>query len=87
MTRRALILFGVWMVAGMGWLASAASAGPGQEPAAVEPSPVVAHEALLNRYCITCHNERLAARGTVPIALRTADLADVPGQRRAPGRR
>ena len=78
MTRRILLLFGVWVVAGAPWLAPAASAGPGQEPAVAEPSPVAAHEALLSRYCITCHNERLAARGTVPIALRTADLADVP---------
>ena len=79
MTRRLLVLFGVWMVAGTVWLAPAASAGPGQDPAAAEPSPVAAHEALLQRYCLTCHNERLAARGTVPIALRTGDLADVPG--------
>ncbi len=79
MTRRIFVLFGVWMVAGVMGLAPAVSAGPGQEPAAAEPSPVAAYEALLNRYCLTCHNERLAARGTVPVALRTADLADVPG--------
>ena len=79
MTQRAIVLLGVWVVIAALWLAPAASAAPGQAPAAAEPSPIVAHEALLNRYCITCHNERLAARGTVPIALRTADLADVPG--------
>ena len=79
MTRRISFLFGVWVAAGALWLVPAASAGPGQGAAAAEPSAVAAHEALLSRYCITCHNERLAARGTVPIALRTADLADVPG--------
>ena len=80
MTRRAFVLFGVWMAAWAVCLAPAALAGPAQETKAAAPeSPVAAHEALLQRYCLTCHNERLAARGTVPIALRTADLADVPG--------
>ena len=46
--------------------------------AGLPPAAAAEHEALLQRYCITCHNERLADRGTVPIALRTADLADVP---------
>ncbi|MCE2540219.1 MAG: DUF1587 domain-containing protein [Acidobacteria bacterium] len=76
MTQRVLVLLGVWAVC----LAPAALAGPAQEAEAAGPeSPVAAHEALLQRYCLTCHNERLAARGTVPIALRTGDLADVPG--------
>ena len=80
MTRRVFVLFGVWMVVWALCLAPAAAAGPAQEEeAAAEPSPVAAHETLLQRYCLTCHNERLAARGTVPVALRTADLADVPG--------
>ncbi|MCY4029836.1 MAG: DUF1592 domain-containing protein [Acidobacteria bacterium] len=52
---------------------------PAAENEAPAPPPSTAeHEALLQRYCITCHNERLAARGTVPIELRTVDLADVP---------
>ena len=80
MTRRVFVLFGVWMVAWALCLAPAAAGGPAQEEeAATEPSPFAAHETLLQRYCLTCHNERLAARGTVPVALRTADLADVPG--------
>ncbi len=80
MTRRAFVLFGVWMAVWAVCLAPAAAAGPAQEPEAPAPgSQVAAHEALLQRYCLTCHNERLAARGTVPVALSTADLADVPG--------
>ncbi len=80
MTRRAFVLFGVWMAVWAVCLAPAAAAGPAQEPEALAPgSQVAAHEALLQRYCLTCHNERLAARGTVPVALSTADLADVPG--------
>ena len=77
MTRYATALFGVWMAASAPF-APASAAGPvGQ--AAAEPAPAARHAALLDRYCLTCHNERLAARGTVPIALRTADLADVSG--------
>ena len=80
MTRRAFVPFGVWMAAWAVCFASAAAAGPAhEEAAAAAPSPVAGHEALLDRYCITCHNDRLAARGTVPVALRTADLDDVPG--------
>ena len=80
MMRRGSVLFGVWMAAWAVWLAPVAAAGPRQEPASEEASSVAGHEALLQRYCITCHNERLAARGTVPIALWTADLADVPAR-------
>ena len=77
MTRHAIALFGVWMAASAPF-APAVAAGPvGQ--AAAESEPAARHAALLDRYCLTCHNERLAARGTVPVALRTADLADVPG--------
>ncbi len=79
MMRRVLVPFGVWAAAWAVSLAPVEATGPGQEPAAGEASPIAAHESLLNRYCVTCHNERLAARGTVPIALRTAELADVPG--------
>ena len=35
------------------------------------------HKALLDRYCLTCHTQRLKERGTVPIALDTLDLAQV----------
>ena len=35
------------------------------------------HKALLDRYCLTCHTQRLKERGTVPIALDTLDLTNV----------
>ena len=41
------------------------------------PMPNEAHETLLQQYCITCHNERLSSRGTVPLELETATLTDV----------
>ena len=40
-------------------------------------SPATANKALLDRYCLTCHTQRLKERGTVPIALDTLDLAHV----------
>src|SRR5262245_64479434 len=43
-----------------------------------ELSPAAApHKAVLDRYCVTCHTQRLKERGTVPIALDTLDLAEV----------
>ena len=35
------------------------------------------HKALLDRYCLTCHTQRLKERGTVPIALDTLDVTKV----------
>ena len=49
----------------------------GQDPL----SPTVApHAALLNQYCVTCHNEGLRSRGTVPLELQTVDLTTVPAE-------
>jgi mono/diheme cytochrome c family protein len=46
-------------------------------PQAPSVSPATANKALLDRYCLTCHTQRLKERGTVPIALDTLDLAKV----------
>ena len=40
-------------------------------------SPAAAHRATFDRYCLTCHTQRLKERGTVPIALDTLDLTRV----------
>ena len=51
----------------------------GAPPASAGQSPGdPAHAALLEQYCLTCHNEALAARGTVPVAIDLSALADVP---------
>lgn len=47
-------------------------------PAAAQAPVDDAHPALLERYCITCHNESLVDRGTVPIAINVSTLNDVP---------
>lgn len=46
------------------------------------PTPRVAptspHQELLDRYCITCHNDRLRDRGTVPLSLESVELSNIP---------
>jgi mono/diheme cytochrome c family protein len=46
-------------------------------PQAAAPPDAVGHKALFDRYCLTCHTQRLKERGTVPIALDTLDLTQV----------
>ena len=59
-------------VIGIGCLPAAA-----QEPANAAPSSTSTstHRALLNQYCVTCHNERLR---TADLTLDTADINRVP---------
>ena len=85
--RRLPRLAGVAMVVGLAG-GGFAAAGPSQAPEPAVPevareergSEIAGHAALLARYCVTCHNPRLAARGTVPIELESVDLEDVPAQ-------
>ena len=50
----------------------AGSAAP--QNAASSPDPHAAQRALVNRYCVTCHNQRTRASG---LALDTLDIAHV----------
>jgi len=47
------------------------------QQAGTPASPAAAHRATFDRYCLTCHTQRLKERGTVPIALDTLDLTKV----------
>ena len=53
----------------------------GQTPAATAPDP---HRALLNTYCVDCHNTRLKTGG---LALDDLDLADRRRMTRRSGKR
>ncbi len=73
----------VWMVTVSLWAASivwtvprAAGpvAGPAQQPVAA--APAAAYRALLDKYCVTCHNERTKTAG---LMLDKADISNVPG--------
>jgi hypothetical protein len=71
------------IVAG-GWLAAilvaaavhTQAAGPAQQPAVAPPASATP-QATLQRYCLTCHNQNLKERGTVPIAFDTLNPSSV----------
>ncbi len=81
--RRLRRLAAIAVVVGLAAGGSAA-VGSAQAPdPAAKPdraSEIAGHAALLERYCVTCHNPRLMARGTVPVALDSVDFEDVPAQ-------
>ena len=69
-------------VAGISWRAARAQAP--QTPAAAAPSTPngadgpAAYQEMLNRYCVTCHNERTRIPAGAPLALDKVNLGD-PG--------
>jgi hypothetical protein len=69
MKRRQNLLIGVWSAMLLG---SVHAARAPQDPAAAASQPAD-HRALLNRYCVTCHNQRLKTGG---LALDTLDVAN-----------
>ena len=83
MTRRTLVGLGAAVLAAAGQLqaepAPGAMAGGGAAPpppftAAAGEAPAAAGRALLDRYCVACHNQRILTAG---LALDTMDLARV----------
>jgi len=61
------------VILAFGW----AFTGPGQGIVRAQQQ-VGERQALLDRYCVTCHSERLRDRGTVPLSLESVDLTDIP---------
>ena len=53
------------------------AAEPPQQPSAISASSSSPQRALLNRYCVGCHNTRQKAQGATPIALDELDLSNV----------
>lgn len=49
---------------------------PQQETANSIPAPIAAHQAVLKRYCVTCHNQRLR---TAQLTLDTVEVQN-PGR-------
>ena len=74
--RRAPLLFSTVLAIGLAavWSGRHTQAAPKQAAPAV---PEAAHRATLDRYCLTCHTQRLKTQGTVPISLEGLDLARV----------
>ena len=48
-----------------------------QQSANAKPAAVSPERALLNQYCVGCHNQRQKAAGATPIALDTLDVSSV----------
>ena len=65
------------------WLAAILTVGrmqaaaPPQQTTAAPAGPAAAQQAVLQRYCLTCHNQTLKERGTVPIAFDKLNLSNV----------
>ena len=53
------------------------AAGPPEQPAQAAAVSAASARELLDRYCVTCHNDAQRRRGGVPISLQAADLAAV----------
>jgi len=70
---RLLIAASVWLLSA-GW--AVISAAPAQDVPAPAASPVAAnHRAVLDKYCVTCHNQKLLTAG---LALDKADVTNIP---------
>ena len=64
---------------GLGWVPGAAAqpvATVSERVGLAQPAATPSR-ALLDRYCVTCHNERLLERGTVPVAFEDLDTENV----------
>jgi mono/diheme cytochrome c family protein len=77
----ALALIGVWITLHVAVPHVVASASAAQAPAST-PTTTPTNQALLKRYCVSCHNEKQRAAGLSPMALDTLDVnrvgADAP---------
>jgi mono/diheme cytochrome c family protein len=69
-------LIGGWMALALAVLYVEASASAAQAPAS-PASATATNQALLNKYCVSCHNEKQRAAGLSPMALDTLDLTRV----------
>ena len=76
MTWRLTVCTAGWLVL-VGTGAYAQAAGPQLPPSRAPAESASSQDALLERYCLACHNERLYARGTVPASFEDLTLADV----------
>src|SRR5262245_17605486 len=65
------LLSGALIVASLG---SGQAAGPQPQVFDANASPIAKHRAVLDRYCVTCHNEKMKAGG---LALDSMDLARI----------
>ena len=71
--RKGLLVAVAWAV----MLVALHVAGSAPVTALSQIPPASAQQELLDRYCLTCHNERQLSQGTVPVSLEHLDTQDV----------
>ena len=81
MMRRMWVVIAGWVVI-IGAVSAVQSAGvwatePQQRPAEASAPASSPQRALLDRYCLTCHNDRRLALSTVPVSFEGLDVAEV----------
>ena len=81
MMRRMWVVIAGWVVI-IGAVSAVQSTGvwatePQQRPAEAVASASSPQRALLDRYCVTCHNDRRLALSTVPVSFEGLDVAEV----------
>jgi mono/diheme cytochrome c family protein len=64
----------VIVAASVTWYVEAAGSAQQRTPAAPTSAPAPASQALVRRYCVSCHNEKQRAAGLSPLALDTLDF-------------
>ena len=73
MSRRSCVFAAFFWIASAGWTAPQA-AGP-QTSSSPRPATSPDYQAVINQYCVTCHNDKVR---TANLALDTLDLSNVP---------
>ena len=59
------------------WMAIVSIAAGELQAAGAAQASAASARALLDRYCVTCHNDARREQGSIPISLQTVDMADV----------
>jgi mono/diheme cytochrome c family protein len=70
----AAFTIGIWLLVSMGSLSGQSATAPGAPATATPNAPVDQQRALLDRYCVSCHNNRLK---TANLSLQGSDLTKV----------
>ena len=65
---------GIWLLVSIGSLSGQSATAPSAPATAIANAPVDQQRALLDRYCVTCHNDRLK---TANLSLQESDLTTV----------
>ena len=73
-----LLTLGALAVAVTATASGALAASPGQQPiGTVLPTSSAQQSALLDEYCVTCHNDARLEAGRVPVAFESLDMANL----------